>query len=332
MDNYVKLHSCSSVDEILPLLSEEKDVIVIIDSKVKKLYGEVFPYPQIEFEATEKNKSLTQVGKLTEQLLEKGANRDSFILAVGGGITTDIAGFTASVYFRGIRFAFVPTTLLAQVDASIGGKNGINSNGYKNIIGTINQPQFTVMCSSFLKTLPEEDFKGGVAEMLKTFVIGEKKSYFKAVEILKKTNKISDIYPFTVRAAAIKAAIVERDMYETDERKLLNLGHTFAHAIEKESGMAHGHAVSAGIVLAAKLSVKLSFLKEDEAQMIKNNFKELGLNTESPVPVSYLMNAISRDKKRLRDTITFILIKEIGNCFKHPIHIAKLEEALYDLS
>lgn len=349
----VKLHSCSSPDEILTLLSQERDVIVIIDTNVKALYGKHFPYPQIEFEANEKNKTLTQVAKLTEQLMEKGASRGSFILAVGGGITTDVAGFVASVYFRGIRFAFVPTTLLAQVDASIGGKNGVNSNGFKNIIGTINQPEFTVMCSSFLKTLPIEDFKGGIAEMLKTFIIGERESYFKAVEALKrakerenkespksnnhnkkkdKIDQIAEIYPFIVKAAAIKAAIVKRDMYEINERKLLNLGHTFAHAIEKESGMAHGHAVSAGIVLAAKLSAKLSLLKQEEAQTIETDFNNLGLNTKSPIPVSSLASSITKDKKRAGGTITFILIEEIGKCIQHPIALAKLEETLYDLS
>ena len=131
MGNPVKLLSCFSPEEILPFLSEERHVIIIIDSNVKALYGNYFPYPQIEFEASETNKSLTQIGKLTEQLMEKEADRDTFVLAIGGGITTDVAGFVASVYFRGIRFGFVPTTLLAQVDASIGGKNGVNSNGFK---------------------------------------------------------------------------------------------------------------------------------------------------------------------------------------------------------
>jgi len=340
----MKLLNCFSPEEIMPLLSQERHVIVIIDSRVKALYGNIFPYQQIDFKANEKNKSLFQVSKLAEQLMEKGADRDTFILAVGGGITTDIAGFTASVYFRGIRFAFVPTTLLAQVDASIGGKNGVNFNGFKNVIGTINQPEFTIMCPSFLKTLSKADFNGGIAEMLKTFIIGDQESYFKAVKLLKRAkeqedkdsqNKIdilTEIYPFIVKAASIKVAIVEKDMYETNERKFLNLGHTFAHAIEKESGIPHGQAVSAGIVLAAKLSVKLSLMKSEVAQTIEKDFKTMGLNTESPVPVSSLANAISRDKKRSGETVTFILIEEIGKCFKHPIYITKLEEALYDLS
>ncbi len=329
MGNFVTLLSCFSPEEIVPLLSEERRVIVVIDSNVKALYGKYFPYPQIEFDACEQNKSLAQVGKLTEQLMKKGADRDSFILAIGGGITTDLVGFTASVYFRGIRFAFVPTTLLAQVDASIGGKNGVNSNGFKNIIGTINQPQFTIMCSSFLKTLSHNDFKGGVAEMLKALIIDDRESYFKAVESM---TKGEEIYPYIVKAASIKTDIVNKDMYEKNERKLLNLGHTFAHAIEKESGISHGQAVAIGIVLAAKLSVKLSFLKQEEAQIIESNFKTLGLSTESPVPTSSLANAISKDKKRSGEFITFILIKQIGKCVMHPIHISKLEETLYDLS
>ena len=357
MGNSVNLLSCFSPEEILPLLSKERNVIIIIDSKVKALYGNQFPYPQIELDASEKNKSLAQVEKLAQELLEKEADRDTFLLAVGGGITTDIAGFTASVYFRGIRFAFVPTTLLAQVDASIGGKNGVNSNAFKNVIGTINQPEFTIMCSVFLKTLPIEDFKGGIAEMLKAFIIADRESYFKAVEILKRAKErenkdsqeretleskakesqdkietLTEIYPFVLKAASIKAAIVERDMYESNERKLLNLGHTFAHAIEKESGIPHGQAVSAGIVLAAKLSLKLSFLKQEETQIIESDFKTLGLNTESPVPISSLIHAMCKDKKRQGDTITFILIEEIGKCLMHPISIAKLEDTLYDLS
>ena len=332
MGNSVKLINCLLPEEIIPLLPQNRGVVVIIDSLVKTLYGSIFPFPQIEFNATEQNKTLNQVSHLTEKLLELGTDRDSFILVVGGGITTDIGAFTSSIYFRGVRFGLVPTTLLAQVDAAIGGKNGVNLLGYKNIAGVINQPEFTVLCPAFLESLNKSDYLGGVAEMLKTLIIGDRESYFSAVQILSQTTDTKSIAPFIQKAAEIKASIVTRDMYESGERKLLNLGHTFAHAIEKESGIPHGHAVAAGIVIAAKLSVKLSLLNNAEAKQIEDDFTKLGLPTTSPVNTIKLAESIKRDKKKSGDTITFILMEKIGKCITHPVNIANLEEALYDLS
>ena len=332
MGNYVKLINCLHPEEIISLLPQNRGVVVIIDSLVKALYGNMFPFPQIEFNANEQNKTLTQVSHLTEKLLELGTDRDSFILVVGGGITTDIGAFTGSVYFRGVRFGLVPTTLLSQVDAAIGGKNGVNHLGYKNILGIINQPEFTVLCPAFLKSLNNSDFLGGVAEMLKTLIIGDREKYFEAVKSLSENRDIDSLTPFIQRAAQIKASIVTRDMYESGERKLLNLGHTFAHAIEKESGTPHGLAVAAGIVIAAKLSAKLSLLNNSEAKQIEKDFKKLGLPTTSPVDIIKLADSIKRDKKKSGNTITFILIEKIGKCITHPVNIANLEEALYDLS
>lgn len=332
MADSVKLLSCFSPEEMSVLVQEEDHIVVIIDSNVKKLYGHLFPYHQIEFDASEKNKILPSVSSITEQLMEAGADRDSFILVVGGGITTDTGAFAASVYFRGVRFGLVPTTLLAQVDAAIGGKNGVNSNGYKNIIGTINLPEFTILCSDFLKTLPEREFNSGLAEMLKTLIIGDRESYFHATEILYREKNPEAIAPFIEKAAAIKAAITGKDLYEHGERKLLNLGHTFAHAIEKETGTSHGEAVAIGITLAAKLSVKLEILDSQEATLIESNFISLGINVKCPVPVKSLIRNMKMDKKKSGNTITFILIEKIGRCITYPVHIANLEEALYDLS
>lgn len=339
MENSVKLLTCFSPDEILSLLSRERHVVVIIDSKVKQLYGNYFPYPQIEIDATENNKTLENLSLIADKLMDAGTDRDSFILAVGGGITTDIVGFAASVFYRGVRFGFVPTTLLAQVDASIGGKNGVNSNGYKNILGTITQPQFTLLCPAFLETLPMEEFLGGASEMLKTFVIGDRDSFFKSTALLNGISKrklqkadVDAIAPYAQKAASIKAAIVERDMYEKGERKQLNLGHTFAHALEKKTGMPHGQAVAIGICMAARLSVKLSLLDDAEAKTIENSFKSTGLETHSPVPASELAKAMIMDKKKSGDTISFILIERIGKCITHPVNIDALEGVIYDLS
>ncbi|MGE0092646.1 MAG: 3-dehydroquinate synthase family protein [Bacteroidales bacterium] len=339
MENSVKLLSCFSPDEIEPLLSRERHVVVIIDSKVKQLYGSYFPYTQIEIDASEKNKTLENLAVIAGKLMDAGTDRDSFILAVGGGITTDIAGFAASVYFRGVRFGFVPTTLLAQVDASIGGKNGVNSNGYKNILGTITQPQFTLLCPAFLQTLPMEEFLGGVSEMLKAFVIADSDSFFKSSTLLSGISKrklqkedIQTIAPYAQKAASIKAAIVERDMYEKGERKHLNLGHTFAHALERDTGIPHGQAVAIGICMAARLSAKLSLFSDHEANKIEEAFTGIGLETRSPVPARQLAKAMVMDKKKSGDNISFVLIERIGKCVTRPVNIYTLEELIYDLS
>lgn len=330
--NSVKLLNCSSPEEIPHLLPQTKRVIVIIDSKVRALYGKHFPYEQIEITASEKEKTLTTIASIASKLMEMEADRDTFLLVVGGGITTDIGAFAACTYFRGVEFALVPTTLLSQVDAAIGGKNGVNLEGYKNILGVIRQPSSTIICPEFLKTLPENEIKSGVAEMLKTLILKDREYYCRAASLLKRNYTIDELAPYISRAASIKAQIVENDQFENGERKLLNLGHTFAHAIEKESGNPHGEAVAIGIVLAARLSVKLGLLAQAEATTIEEDFIKIGLRTKSPLKPELLISSMKRDKKRSGETISFILIERIGKCVIYPVQIARLEEALYDLS
>jgi len=338
MDNLnpAKLIDCASIEEIPSLLHSEGRVIVIIDQNIKELYGHHFPFEQIVVEASEKNKSLQMVGQIAARLMDLEADRDTFLLVIGGGILTDLGGFVASAYFRGVKCGFVPTTLLAQVDASLGGKNGVNLDGYKNILGVIRQPEFTVICPAFLKSLPHHEINEGLAELLKTFILFSNESYKGLLNALLKSRSgaldtISQVSPFIAEAARFKTQVTARDLYEKGERKLLNLGHTFAHAIEKECGISHGEAVSAGIVLAAKLSVKLSVTGKSTADKIENDFKLLGLRTASPVNTMTLANAIKRDKKRSGDNITFILIEKVGKCVAYPLPVNSIEEDLYDL-
>ncbi len=338
MDNLnpAKLIECASIEEIPSLLHSERRVVVIIDQTVKDLYGKYFPFEQITAEASEKNKSLQMAGEIAARLMDLEADRDTFILVVGGGILTDLGGFVASTYFRGLRCGYVPTTLLAQVDASLGGKNGVNLDGYKNILGVIRQPEFTVICPAFLKSLPLHEVNEGLSELLKTFILFSSDSYKGLVNSLMKarsgaSDSMSMIAPYISEAARFKTQLTARDLYETGERKLLNLGHTFAHAIEKECGISHGEAVAAGIVLAAKLSVKLSVTGKTTAEKIENDFRLLGLRTASPVNTMTLADAIKRDKKRSGDIITFILIEKIGKCVTYPLPVNRLEEYLYDL-
>lgn len=203
--------------------------------------------PTFLLDASEQNKTMDTVMEICGWLLDRGADRNALVLAVGGGITTDMAGFAASIYKRGIRFAYIPTTFLAQVDAAIGGKTGVNFENFKNILGIIRQPEFTFICPEVLETLPYDDFVSGAAELLKTFIIDNAgDNYGKAIAVLSAIHESTDRRKAIVRylaeleelvgaAARIKAGVVERDEFEHGERRKLNLGHTFAHAIERES-------------------------------------------------------------------------------------------------
>lgn len=324
---------CPATNQIKAYIPKDYMVVVVIDAAIQSIYGKYFPYPQIPVVASEENKSFKTIEEITIKLLDLGADRSVFILAVGGGIISDLTGLLASLYMRGVKFGYVPTTLLAQVDAAIGGKTAVNVTGYKNILGVINQPQFTIFCPEFLASLPEKELKDGVAELLKTFILADEESYYKAIgKITECGFSIPALWPFIQKASQIKAGIVESDPYEHGERRILNLGHTFAHALEKTSKISHGEAVSIGIVLAAKLSVNLGILKMEEKDRIEHDFNRIGLNTVSPVPPSSLVGPMVRDKKKSHDSICFIIMEKIGKASAYPLKINKLEEYLNDLS
>ena len=329
----ISLITCSSCEEIPSHFPEEKRFVVIIDSSVVDRYGSYLPHPQIKIDVSEKSKSLKEVERITALLMEREADRETVIVVVGGGVITDLGGFIASTYMRGLSFIFVPTTLLAMVDASIGGKNGVNLGVYKNIIGTFRQPQHTIICPEFLETLPEREYRAGLAEMVKSFIIADRETYFEFMNLAEESRReYRAISPYIFKAAKIKRAIVERDPFEKGERKLLNLGHTFAHAIELENNISHGEAVGIGIALAARLSVKLSLLEREECETIVAGLQQIGLKTTSPVKMCQVTEILKRDKKRSGNMINFVLIKKIGEAVIHPLHIDELKEILYDMS
>lgn len=278
--------------------------------------------------ASEENKNMDTVLGICRWLLDSGADRDALLLAVGGGITTDMAGFAASVYKRGMHFAFVPTTLLAQVDASVGGKTGVNLDSYKNMLGVIAQPDFTFVCPRVLGTLDYRDFLSGAAELLKTFIIDDGGNYEKAVKMLSGIHARVD-RPAALReqsaglmelvhaAASVKAGIVSEDQFDRGERMKLNLGHTFAHAIEHcarqdKMDITHGEAVSMGIVLAAGLSLKRGICSPGLQERIRRDFASCGLPVECPFADERLAGAMSKDKKIENGRQNFVLIKDIG--------------------
>ena len=307
-----------ALDELGRFLPKDKKIIVITDSNVYKYYKkEVDRYEGIVIGLGEENKTLTTLEAIYTELIAIGADRESFILGFGGGIVTDIAGFAASTYMRGLRFGFVATTLLAQVDASVGGKNGVNCDGYKNMVGTFSQPEFVLCDLSVLRTLPEREFRGGLAEIFKSGLIRDAVLF----ELFEnhtfddfRTNETL-LQEAITRAVKVKKAIVDADEKEQGERKLLNLGHTFAHAIEKSTRQfQHGEAVAIGLVMIADLSVRMGLLSENDAARIKNVVERMGLQTDSGLPLETLFEALKSDKKKDAQSVSLILLKGVGDC------------------
>lgn len=305
------------------LLKGYQSVFLVYDSNVEeyadKIAGDADIQCSMSIEAGEENKTIETVLDIERFLLALGANRDSLVLAVGGGVTTDLVGFAASIYKRGIRFGLVPTSLLSQVDAAIGGKTAANLDSYKNMIGTFAEAEFTYICSDCLKTLPEREFRSGAAEMLKSFIISGGSDYEKAVDFLKRWNRhrkwtAKELGELVEAAAKVKMEIVAKDPFEKGIRRKLNLGHTFAHAIEwyeRTDGVAepmtHGEAVAIGIVQAARLT------DEALADKFAEDFAACGLPVELPYSVEFLLPAMEKDKKNRDGGIKFVLVYKIGD-------------------
>jgi len=262
----------------------------------------------------EKYKNFDTVNYILEECFTHRLDRKSILIALGGGVIGDMTGFVASIYQRGINFIQVPTTLLAQVDASVGGKTGINNKFGKNLVGAFWQPQAVYCETSFLKTLPSREFNAGVAEIVKMAVTFDK-DFFEWLE--KNSLHVEKNLQYAIRECVkIKADVVSRDEREEGIRAVLNYGHTFAHVIENETKYTkylHGEAVAIGIVMANELACKLNLLSEDELQRVKN------LLLKYDLPISYKINSVEDfydafylDKKSFNQKIKFILAKQIG--------------------
>jgi 3-dehydroquinate synthase len=309
-----------------------EETVIITDTNVATLYQTHFPSTNvIAIGIGEKIKTFDTVTEIYASLVNMEADRSAFILGIGGGIVCDIAGFVASTYLRGVRFGFVATTLLSQVDASVGGKNGVNFGGYKNMVGVFNQPEFVICDPMVLKTLPDKEVLCGMAEIVKHAAIADTDlfAYLESRFTQARQLDIEVIERLVSDSVKIKAAIVGRDEKEQGERRKLNFGHTFGHAIEKISGVPHGEAVSAGMVQAARLSVQKGLLSAVDEQRIMTLLNNLNLPTAIPLQKHRVLDALKRDKKREGRHIHFVLLEGIGQAVVHKISIQKLE-ALFD--
>lgn len=293
------------------------NAFVITNSLIQNLYGKWFShFPVIQIPVGEEHKRLQTVEHICEQLITLGAHRNSSIIAVGGGVVGDIAGFVASIFMRGIPVYHVPTTLLAMVDSSVGGKTGVDSSLGKNLIGTFHQPNAVIMDPIFLQKLPEAEFSNGMAEVVKHGLL--EASLFSWLErnvsaIQQRDVKILET--LLVKNIRIKKAIVEADEKESDVRMLLNLGHTFGHAIEHLSKyqIPHGQAIAIGLVYAAEFS------KMPERDRLIDLLLAFNLPThlETPYPAAAMVKSMQADKKNLGRNITLILPKAIGTTHIH---------------
>lgn len=313
MSEKMGIVSCKTLREVAVLLCGELEVYVVCDRNVSWVADEIAGNDGkacnvLLIGTSEASKSMDTVLEICGWLLEKNASRNALLLAVGGGITTDLAGFAAAIYKRGIRYANVPTTLLAQVDAAIGGKTGVNFLEYKNMLGAFRMPEFTAICPEVLKTLPKRQYKAGLAEILKTFIIADASAYNQALSAV--TGEL------IFKAASIKESIVARDPLEKGERAVLNLGHTFAHAIEHralEAGddILHGEAVAIGIIMAAEMAEREGIAEKGLAARLKADFRSVGLPTECPY--DGLEADMVKDKKSTgADKVKLVLPVKIG--------------------
>jgi len=311
-----------------------KKSVIITDNNVRQVHGHLFPELEIiEIGTGEQIKNFSTINKILQRFLALELDRSSLIIGIGGGIVCDITGFAASTYMRGLQFAFVPSTLLAQVDAAIGGKNGVNLLGFKNIVGVFNHPQFILSDFSLLSTLPEKELVCGIAEVVKHALI-KSPSLFDLLEeewnslLSLKSNISGKIIEESVK---IKADIVSADPLEAGERRKLNFGHTLGHAIEKTLHLPHGEAVSIGMVAAARISEARGTLSLYDTRRIESLLQNFRLPCKLPADSEPLIEAIKKDKKRTGEEIDFVLLAGIGKAEVIKISYKELGEYIHDL-
>lgn len=318
--------SLSKLGEYLP----RKPTVIVTDATVRKLYGHLFPpLAVVEIGTGEKVKTIDTICRLYTAFMEQGLDRTGFVVGIGGGIVCDIAGFAASTYMRGIDFGFVATTLLAQVDASVGGKNGVNFGGYKNMVGVFRQPCFVICDPDLLASLPRCELCCGFAEIIKHALISSADMFADIEQNCQHALALAQdvIQRLVHESVALKAGIVNRDEKEAGERRILNFGHTFGHAIEAISGVPHGEAVSVGMVVAARLSAARGMLARTDLQRICRLLETMGLPRHVPVSKEALLNALQQDKKRNQNRIHMVLLDGIGKAVVQTFGLRKLAKA-----
>lgn len=317
----------------LKKLEAPASTVIITDENVYKAHASLFKgWNLIVLKAGEQYKISATVNSVIERLIEMQVDRSFTLIGVGGGVITDITGYVASVYMRGIRFGFVPTSLLAMVDASIGGKNGVDVGVYKNLIGVIRQPDFILHDISLLNSLPEMEWKNGFAEIIKHACIKDA-TLFKQLQkgsIAKYQRSKKLLAELIKRNAMIKLKLVQEDPFEKGNRKLLNFGHTLGHAIENQYELSHGQAISIGMTYASLFSASNCGFA-NPTQVI-DLLAQYGLPTFAKFDIAKMSKVMSMDKKRERSAIHFVLLNKIGQATIKKIELTSLAKIVKSIS
>jgi 3-dehydroquinate synthase len=316
------------------LISLEQEPILMIDEQVSYHHHDIFePFRSVIIPSGETFKTLQTVEALYRELITLEADRSTLMVGVGGGLATDVAGFVASTFLRGTPFGFISSTLLGQVDASIGGKNGVNLDGYKNMVGNIRQPSFVWCDLALLGTLDSREYVSGIAEVMKYGFIRD----FAFMEYLEEhmdqlLKQDMDVLEHVVTSSAgIKSDVVQQDEQESDLRKILNFGHTIGHAIERNKGILHGEAVGMGMVLAARLSHVQGLLSSSEVDRVEQLVLSAGLPATIKLDPLEIFENIRKDKKKSGTDVHFVLLKGLGKALIRPIALPELKSMVHDL-
>lgn len=315
-------------------LTNKFKTVLISDKNIYSLYPEIFRnHNFLILEPFESEKNINTILKIWNFFQANEVDKNSFVLGIGGGLVCDITGFAASTWMRGVKFGFVASSFLAQVDASIGGKNGINFNEVKNNIGLIRQPEFVISAIEMLETLNKTEFLCGLAECIKIACIADEKLF---TFIEQNKTKILDrnieyLEECIYKAVKLKIEYVEKDENERNIRKELNFGHTLAHGIETIYNMNHGLAVSRGISFAINFSMLKNILNKHDFERINNLLNELNFPINFSFDKEQVMNKITHDKKKSGKNLDFIFLEKIGKAKIETIEYLELKSALYDL-
>jgi 3-dehydroquinate synthase len=321
----------SPFDQLNRLVGKDNGVIITDENVFSKHRSKFKGWNTIVLKPGEQYKIQATVDNIIDQLLEFQADRKTILIGVGGGVVTDITGYVAAIYMRGLRFGFVPTSILAMVDAAIGGKNGIDVGLYKNMVGTIRQPAFLLYSYSLLSSLPKKEWINGFAEIIKHAAIKEA-GMFKLLEqySLKQFQLNKKLLSALIEAnVKIKASVVQNDEFEQGERKLLNFGHTLGHAVENLYELSHGAAIAIGMTVASQLSEQISGLKE--TNRVIDLLNKYGLPTHAQYDKKKVFEILKMDKKKVKQEMNYVLLEKIGRGVVKSIPLKQLEKLLQDL-
>lgn len=322
------------IPEKIKEITKAKNIVVITDDNVDKFHSENimnmlkdngFNAIKFVFNHGEENKTMKTICDILEFMAENNVTRSDLIIALGGGIVGDVSGYAASSYLRGIDFIQVPTSFLAAIDSSVGGKTGVNLKAGKNLAGAFYQPRLVVCDIKTFDTLPHENFTEGVSETIKYGVICDKEIFNLLLE-----NETFDVESVIERCVSIKAQIVSEDEFDTGRRQLLNFGHTIGHAIEKATDfkITHGMAVGIGMAFISHISDEMGWSKEITYPKVVKCLENHNIPISIDIETDELLSTMVKDKKRMGDVINLVIPEEIGKCVLKSINVSELKEVL----